>query len=88
MSLYFQIDELPDLRFPWFGRLPVELWRPLKQFVYERDKGICQYCRNQFRYEVTNCHHVLELFESGTNHPSNLKTVCLDCHRIKHPFMK
>ena len=39
--------------------------------------------------ELNNCHihHTLELSEGGTNHPSNLKTLCKDCHKIRHPFM-
>lgn len=87
MAIYFTVPELPGLRFYWHKRLSLDLWRPLKQFIYERDKGICQYCKNQFRYEETHCHHVLELSNSGTNHPTNLKTACHGCHKEKHPFM-
>lgn len=87
MAKYFQVDELP-YRFPWFGRIPIDTWLPLKQWCYERDKGICHYCQNQFRYDQTHCHHVLELSESGTNHPSNLKTLCIGCHKLRHPFME
>ena len=84
----FTIDELPDRRFPWFGRMPLDLWLPLKQFVYERDGGVCHYCENQSEYIDTHCHHTLELYEGGTNHPSNLKTLCHTCHKGRHPFMK
>ena len=35
--LCFQIDKLRPLRFPWDGRMSQDLWRPLRQFVYERD---------------------------------------------------
>ena len=88
MSTYFTIPELPGLRFPWYGRMSLETWRPLKQYVYQRDGGQCQYCKEQTQYEYTHCHHVLELFEGGTNHPSNLKTLCVKCHKGRHPFMK
>ena len=88
MAKYFTIEELPDMRFLWFSRLPLDVWLPLKQWVYQRDKGICRYCKNQFHYEFTHCHHVLELSEGGTNHPSNLKTLCIQCHKVRHPFMK
>lgn len=88
MSKYFKLDEIPFYRFQWYGRIPLEIWRPLKQYVYERDKGICQKCKKQFKYEDTHCHHVLELSEGGTNHPSNLKTVCVPCHEEIHPYMK
>jgi 5-methylcytosine-specific restriction endonuclease McrA len=88
MSKYFTIDELPGLRFLWFSRLPLEIWIPLKQYIYERDKGICGYCKIQFHYEQTHCHHTLELSEGGSNHPTNLKTLCHNCHKKRHPFMK
>lgn len=87
MSNYFQIDDLPGLRFQWFGRLSVDLWLPLKQWIYRRDMGLCQYCKEQFYYDQTHCHHTLELSEGGTNHPSNLKTLCHGCHKKRHPFM-
>jgi 5-methylcytosine-specific restriction endonuclease McrA len=88
MAKYFTVEELPGLYFPWYGRLSIEMWRPLKQFVYERDKGICDYCKEQYPYEQTHCHHTLELSEGGTNHPTNLKTLCHNCHKERHPFMK
>jgi len=39
--------------------------------------------------ELTDCHihHALELSQGGTNHPSNLKVSCKDCHKKIHPFM-
>jgi 5-methylcytosine-specific restriction endonuclease McrA len=84
---YFVIKELPEYRFLWFGRLSLDNWLPLKRYVYERDEGICQYCKHSFDYNKTHCHHVLELSEGGTNHPSNLKTLCHQCHKERHPFM-
>lgn len=88
MASFFQLDELIPLRFPWYSRMPLELWRPLRQFVYERDGGKCQYCCQHTELTVCHCHHVLELSEGGTNHPSNLKILCRTCHKIRHPFMK
>lgn len=82
----FTIDEI-GLKVPWYGRPPIDIWLKLKQYVYQRDKGICQYCGNPTPYEDSHCHHILELSENGTNHPSNLKTLCRDCHKIRHPFM-
>lgn len=86
--MHFQLEQLPGIRFPWYGRMQLELWRPLKQWVYQRDKGRCQYCGDSVEYIKTHCHHVLELSEGGTNHPTNLKTSCVKCHKKRHPFMK
>ncbi len=88
MTNCFIIEELDKLRVPWFGRPPIDTWIKVKQWIYQRDQGICQYCHNQTEYKDTHCHHILELSESGTNHPSNLKTLCIACHKDRHPFMK
>lgn len=88
MASYFQLDEIPGVRFPWHGRPKPEDWVKLKQYVYARDHGICAYCGQQAEYAETHCHHTLELSEGGTNHPSNLKTVHVRCHKARHPFMK
>jgi 5-methylcytosine-specific restriction endonuclease McrA len=85
---HFTISELTPYRFPWFSRMEIDLWIRLKQFVYERDGGLCQYCKQQTEYKDTHCHHTLELSEGGTNHPTNLKTLCIPCHKSRHPFMK
>jgi 5-methylcytosine-specific restriction endonuclease McrA len=84
----FTLEEYPGVRFPWYGRPPINLWVMLKQYTYKRDNGVCQYCQEPTEYIDTHCHHVLELSEGGTNHPSNLKTLCRRCHKQRHPFMK
>lgn len=86
-SKFFQVDNL-SLLFPWYGRMNLDLWRPLRQWVYNRDKGICQYCQNPVEFKSHHCHHIFELGSGGTNHPTNLKTSCISCHKIRHPFMK
>jgi 5-methylcytosine-specific restriction endonuclease McrA len=85
---FFVVNELPGKRFSWHGRMPMDSWIPLKQYVFARDEGICQYCLQPVPYEESHCHHALELQDGGTNHPSNLKTLCVDCHKIRHPFMR
>jgi 5-methylcytosine-specific restriction enzyme A len=85
---YFIITELNNLRIPWYGRPLIEDWIKLKQFIYERDKGICQYCHKPVEYHFSHCHHIKELSEFGTNHPTNLKTLCVVCHKKRHPHMK
>ncbi len=84
---YFEMKEFPELRFDWHTRLSLNLWIPLKQFCYKRDNGLCCYCQKQVEYRKSHCHHTLELSEGGTNHPTNLKTLCIPCHKKRHPFM-
>lgn len=87
MAKTFEIPELPGYRFPWYGRMPLDLWRVLRQYVYERDEGKCRYCGEHTELYDCHCHHVLDLQHGGTNHPSNLKTLCRVCHKKRHPFM-
>lgn len=86
MARFFQVDGLNGL-FPWFGRMSLDLWRPLRQWVYKRDGGKCCYCGSFVELHKCHCHHVLELSQGGTNHPSNLKTLCVSCHHKRHPHM-
>jgi len=80
--------DLNGKKYQWFKRMNVYQWREIRQFVYERDKGLCQYCKAQVELNECHIHHVFELNQGGTNHPTNLKTACKRCHKNKHPFMK
>jgi 5-methylcytosine-specific restriction endonuclease McrA len=86
--LYFELEEFPGKKFPWFKRPSEPLWRMLRQYAYERDGGKCRYCGDVVELNECHIHHILELSQGGTNHPTNLKTSCKKCHKIKHPFMK
>ncbi len=85
---YFQLPEFPNLKFPWYRRPAEYLWRILRQYVYARDEGKCRDCGNPVELFECHIHHVLELNQGGSNHPSNLKVLCIDCHKIRHPFMQ
>ena len=87
MANTFELDDLPGYHFPWYTRMPIDLWRKMRQYVYERDRGRCCYCGAPTELFDCHCHHVLELYEGGTNHPSNLKTLCRPCHKRRHPHM-
>jgi 5-methylcytosine-specific restriction endonuclease McrA len=78
---------LEGRKYPWHGRMPIAPWRVMRQFVYQRDGGKCCYCGAPVELYACHIHHVLPLSESGTNHPSNLKTLCVACHEQRHPFM-
>lgn len=74
-------------QYPWHHRMPINQWREVRQFVYARDEGKCRYCGMDVELYKCHIHHTLPLSESGTNHPSNLKTLCANCHKIRHPHM-
>lgn len=78
---------LENNRYSWYKRLPIEKWRVMRQYVYKRDNGRCLYCDNPVELYACHIHHILELSRGGTNHPTNLKTLCIDCHEKRHPHM-
>ncbi len=49
----------------------------------KRDNYQCQHCGRQFekgRYGL-DCHHILPIRDGGSNHLSNLTSLCRACHR-------
>jgi len=69
----------------WF---PDELrsthWRLMRRKVLERDGYKCQDCGKCLKDKpswFTEVHHVVPRCKGGTDHPSNLKTLCVVCHR-------
>ncbi|MDY0748517.1 HNH endonuclease [Paucibacter sp. R3-3] len=60
-------------------------WDKLRRQILRRDAGLCQPC---LRNGVTtpSCRtvdHVLAKAAGGTDEPSNLQTICTDCHASK-----
>lgn len=52
----------------------------LRKKVLRRDGNRCVQCGSSERLEVD---HILNVAQGGTNHPSNLQTLCVGCHREK-----
>ena len=84
----FEIPELPGTHFPWYGRMDINKWRVMRQYVWKRDSATCQYCGIKLELYECEVHHVLDLNQGGTNHPSNLKTTCIPDHVKKHPWIQ
>ncbi|MEM7133345.1 MAG: HNH endonuclease signature motif containing protein [Chloroflexota bacterium] len=87
MGNTFELEELPGVRIGWYGRPSTKVWRKLRQVIFARDEGRCRYCHDRVELHQCHIHHVLELSQGGTNHPTNLKTLCVSCHRLRHPHM-
>jgi hypothetical protein len=52
-------------------------WPRLRQFVIKRDEGKCQECGSREELEV---HHIQPRRHGGRDAPSNLRTLCKECH--------
>ena len=85
---FFLVYGLNGLYFPKYGRMGLELWRPLKWYIYQRDRRKCKRCKKKKKYRNTHCHHIKPVGKGGSNIPKNLETVCIECHYKIHPFMK
>lgn len=56
-------------------------WRKLRLEVLLRDGYTCQHCGLvSINLEVD---HTIPLFLGGTDAVSNLKSLCIDCHKVK-----
>ncbi len=57
-------------------------WSMVREKALWRDSHICKDCGTQnCRLEV---HHIQPLYKGGTNELSNLRTLCVKCHRAVH----
>lgn len=96
-SFYLQIKakrKHPNLPVYHWQRQPREQWDITRQRIHERDKGVCQSPidsppkRNglcQWNVTLDKCHidHVNPLMSGGSNHASNLRTLCPVCHSLR-----
>ena len=72
-------DDVPE-------NLRAGAWRKLRKKVAERDGYHCQGCGrdlSQLPPWFTEVHHVLPRVRGGGDHPANLKTLCIVCHRLE-----
>ena len=66
-------------------------WQKLRQYVWSRDRGLCQRClKNGKITEGNTVHHIVEITPENINdesislNPENLTTLCRDCHAAVH----
>lgn len=57
-------------------------YQTVKQYVLARDEYKCQVCKKTGG--KLKIHHIIYRSQGGTNVPSNLITVCADCHTYKN----
>jgi hypothetical protein len=59
-----------------------ERWLQIRSAILNRDDYRCQECGYYKHLEV---HHIIPRRKGGTDEASNLITLCVRCHRKKHP---
>jgi len=53
-------------------------YHDVRYYVFARDQYTCQVCKK--KNKIFNTHHIIYKSHGGSNAPSNLITVCTDCH--------
>ena len=75
-------DELLGGHLP--GRMRSSAWRTVREKVVERDARRCRRCGKDLAAVpawLTEVHHIVPRCEGGSDHPSNLVTLCVMCHK-------
>lgn len=63
--------------------LPRYAFTQLRDLVYRRDAGQCQYCGSDVGYAECNIDHVVPWDAGGRSEASNLVVACKDCNKAK-----
>ncbi|WP_257236730.1 HNH endonuclease [Nostoc sp. 'Peltigera malacea cyanobiont' DB3992] len=97
------VVSIQTFRFFWWRRQPLEQWKVTRQRIYNRDRGFCQsptdsppknsgLCMGEIKLKTAHIDHIRPLSSGGSNHASNLRTLCPICHALrldrKHEGMK
>lgn len=63
-------------------RQPREIWKVTRLRIWMRDGGKCVHCGEPVVLDVCNIDHI-QSGKNGTNHDSNLRTLCKMCHALR-----
>lgn len=68
-------------------RLSPRAWRKRKLEVFERDKGICQWCRKPvLEWQEWDADHITKRSKGGSDDMDNLRLIHrYPCHVQRHP---
>jgi hypothetical protein len=75
------VEPLLERQMP--SRLRQRAWRKVRSAVIERDRWTCQDCGRELKGLPSwylEVHHIRPRVANGSDHPRNLKTLCLECH--------
>ena len=82
------IASFEDLGY-WYGwalGITPPYWDELREYVFKRDKYICQDCGKKFPIGYLQAHHEVPKEEGGEDSARNLQTLCQDCHQDSKPI--
>ena len=89
LSLHIEIGKFdmakminPNISGKEYQQGPLYNWNNVKYYVLARDNYTCQVCHK--KHKKLNVHHLIYRSKGGSDRPSNLITVCTDCHTTKN----
>lgn len=62
--------------------MPERSWKAIKQYVYERAQGCCEYCRT-CEVNIGQAMHIEHIIPNGDNSLENLCLSCPNCNLSK-----
>ncbi len=63
-------------------------WQETARKVRKRDGHVCQMCGEFGVGRSLDVHHIVPVVSGGNNHPDNLITLCISCHRKAEEYTK
>ena len=68
----------------WIGKTDDSKAPPrVRQRIFDRETGICHWCRQPISKGGFECDHIIALINGGENRESNLGPVHPHCHKLK-----
>lgn len=59
-------------------------WDKIRKHILYRDHGLCVPCQAQGKLtQATEVDHIVDKASKGTDDPSNLQSICNECHKAK-----
>lgn len=58
-------------------------WEKTREFIWNRDKGVCQVCLDCIDKKYYECGHIVDRVCGGSDRVSNLVVMCVTCNRLK-----
>ncbi|WP_199309667.1 HNH endonuclease [Synechocystis sp. FACHB-383] len=105
-EIYQQIKDrrrYPNLPVNHWKRQPLEIWKHTRAAVWKKSGGMCEspengkpkktgVCMREVPYDKAHIDHIRPISSGGSNHVSNLRTLCPVCHALredrKHKSMR
>ena len=60
-----------------------ESWGAIRSRIWQRDRGVCQVCRERIPTVDYECGHIVDRCAGGSDLDDNLVVMCISCNRFK-----